>query len=191
MTAPAFRPRSIRLQRMLQHALIQRIDARDRAWYLRLVLAESAPTMTLNFWKMLTHVGGVTASIIIAFVPLGFAEDAYKIAAVQAAWTLGISHLMVQVIKRNVVRVRPAERVQLISHVALPDKFSFPSGHSAAAMSVAFIHAFTFHSLAWPMLGIATIVGFSRVRVGAHYPGDVLIGQLIAIATGVLVLRLW
>ena len=82
---------------MLQHALIQRIDARDRAWYLRLVLAESAPTMTLNFWKMLTHVGGVTASIIIAFVPLGFAEDAYKIAAVQAAWTLGISHLIVQV----------------------------------------------------------------------------------------------
>ncbi|MCX5763551.1 MAG: phosphatase PAP2 family protein [Gemmatimonadetes bacterium] len=35
------------------------------------------------------------------------------------------------------------------------------------------------------------IVGFSRVRVGVHYPGDVVMGQLIAIATGVLVLRLW
>mgnify|MGYP003341360472 CR=1 FL=1 len=102
---------------MLQHALIQRLDAQDRAWYLRLVLAESAPALTLSFWKMLTHVGGVTASILIAFIPLGFAEDAYKIAAVQAAWTLGISHLIVQVIKRNVVRVRPTERVHLIAHV--------------------------------------------------------------------------
>jgi undecaprenyl-diphosphatase len=191
LATPAFRPKSAKLQRMLQHALIQRLDAQDRSWYLRIVLNESAPPMTLTFWKMLTHVGGVTASIIIAFIPLGFAEDAYKIAAVQAAWTLGLSHLVVQVIKRNVVRVRPAERVNLIAHVALPDKFSFPSGHSAAVMSVAFIHAFTFHTLAWPMLGIATIVGFSRVRVGAHYPGDVLIGQLIAIATGVLVLKLW
>ena len=69
---------------MLQHALIQRLDAQDRAWYLRLVLAESAPALTLSFWKMLTHVGGVTASILIAFIPLGFAEDALRAVARRA-----------------------------------------------------------------------------------------------------------
>ena len=77
------------------------------------------------------------------------------------------------------------------AHVGSPDRFSFPSGHAASVMSVAFIHAATFHSLAVPMLVLAALVGFSRVRLGVHYPGDVLVGQLIAIATGVAVRALW
>jgi undecaprenyl-diphosphatase len=34
----------------------------------------------------------------------------------------------------------------------------------------------------------ATLVGFSRVRLGVHYPGDVLVGQALAIVS-VLALR--
>jgi undecaprenyl-diphosphatase len=75
--------------------------------------------------------------------------------------------------------------------VSVPDRFSFPSGHSAAVMSVAFIHAANFHSLAVLMIVLATLVGFSRVKLGVHYPGDVLVGQLIAILTGVAVRALW
>ncbi|HEV8410775.1 MAG TPA: phosphatase PAP2 family protein, partial [Gemmatimonadaceae bacterium] len=114
-----------------------------------------------------------------------------KVSAVQAAWTLSISLLVVQVIKRIVVRTRPTERISVNAHVRVPDRFSFPSGHAAASMSVAFIHASTFHSLGWPLLVVAVLVGLSRVRLGAHYPGDVVVGQLIAIATGVAVRSLW
>ena len=38
---------------------------------------------------------------------------------------------------------------------------------------------------------IAVLIGMSRVRLGVHYPGDVLVGQLIAIATGVAVRAVW
>ena len=176
---------------MLASPLIHRLDARDRALYLRWVIRESASHATLMFWTTMTHVGGITASIAFALVPLVLAEGQLKVAAVQAAWSLTISHLIVQVIKRNVVRERPTERERLNAHVRLPDRFSFPSGHSAAVMSVAFIHAATFHSLAVPLLVLAALVGFSRVRLGAHYPGDVAAGQLIAIATGVAVRALW
>jgi undecaprenyl-diphosphatase len=176
---------------MLACTLLHRLDARDRALYLRCVIGESATRATLFFWTALTHMGGITASVVFALVPLLTAEGQLKVSAVQAAWTLSISLLIVQAIKRIVVRARPTEGAQVDAHVHLPDRFSFPSGHAAASMSVAFIHAATFHSLGWPLLVVAALIGASRVRLGAHYPGDVVVGQLIAIATGVAVRALW
>ena len=175
----------------MRSMLFHRLENEDRELFLRWVLTESAPTTSRFFWTSLTHVGGVAASIAFALIPLVLAEGQLKIAAVQAAWALTISHLLVQVIKRNVVRERPNEAIETAALVGIPDRFSFPSGHSASVMSVAFIHAATFHSLAVPMLVLAALVGFSRVRLGVHYPGDVLVGQLIAIATGVAVRALW
>ena len=71
-----------------------------------------------------------------------------------------------------------------------PDRFSFPSGHSAAAMAVAAMYALTFPSLGIWLLPIAVLVGYSRVALGVHYPLDVVAGQAIALLTAGL-LRLW
>jgi undecaprenyl-diphosphatase len=52
-------------------------------------------------------------------------------------------------------------------------------------MAVAFGYAMAFPSLAAPLIAMAFLVGASRVFLGVHYPGDVLVGQLIAVLTGV------
>jgi undecaprenyl-diphosphatase len=100
-----------------------------------------------------------------------------------------LSHLAVQLVKRTVSRPRPSNVVDCTTLVAEPDRFSFPSGHSAAAMAVAFGYAMAFPSLAVPLCAAAVLVGVSRVFLGVHYPGDVLVGQLVAVLTG-LVLRM-
>lgn len=176
---------------MMRLPLFSRLDARDRALFLRWVIAEHTPARATRVWRALTHIGGVRVSVLAVLLPILFAGATVQLAAIQAAWALLLSHLVVQVVKRNVLRERPSVRVTASTHVEIPDRFSFPSGHSCAVMSVAFVYAATFPVLAWPLMVLSTLVGWSRVRLGVHYPGDVFAGQAIAIATGFAVLRLW
>lgn len=176
---------------MMRLPLITRLDARDRALFLRWVIRATTPRRATRAWTLLTHVGGLRASIAAILIPAALGSTALQTAALQAAVALTLSHLVVQLIKRRVLRERPTVRVTSSNHVLVPDKFSFPSGHSCAVMSVAVVYAMAVPQLAWPLLLLSSLVGFSRVRLGVHYPGDVLAGQLIAIATGAAVVGLW
>jgi undecaprenyl-diphosphatase len=52
-------------------------------------------------------------------------------------------------------------------------------------MAVAAAYAHAFPQLAPAIVALAVVVGMSRVVLGVHFPGDVLIGQLIAVLTAV------
>ena len=164
--------------------LLHRLDGRDRALLQRCVIDAMSPRWRTALWRVITHAGGAWMTILIS---LGSSVWPFAVVIQRtgrtAAATLLCSHLIVQVVKRRVMRTRPTEALATPHHIPVPDCFSFPSGHSCAAMSVALPFAFGFPAAATPVLLGAAIVGFSRVRLGVHYVGDVLAGQLIAIAT--------
>ncbi|MCU0492100.1 MAG: phosphatase PAP2 family protein [Chloroflexaceae bacterium] len=82
-------------------------------------------------------------------------------------------------IKRFFQRRRPfIDIVQAIAVGRKPNTFSFPSGHSAAAFAGAWLLTRHYPRLAPLWYSIASLVGFSRIYLGVHYPGDVLSGAL-------------
>jgi undecaprenyl-diphosphatase len=84
-------------------------------------------------------------------------------------------------------RKRPALDIQAS---VPPDRFSFPSGHTAAAFAVAVAMTGTMPLLVPPLLVLAIIVGYGRMYLGVHYPLDVGAGAAVGLLTGSLV-ALW
>jgi len=72
--------------------------------------------------------------------------------------------------------------VPVARHVAMPRSTSWPSGHAASAFAFA-----TGVGAAWPEAGIplsvlASLVAYSRVHTGVHYPSDAIAGTVSGVA---------
>jgi undecaprenyl-diphosphatase len=169
--------------------LLARLDARDRALFHRVALDARCARLTRDSWRVITHLGGARASIGACLLSLLLPTVTIGIAW-RALLLLGSSHLLVQVVKRLAGRERPTPRTAACSLVDVPDRFSFPSGHACASMAVAVAYAWAFPALAVPLLALALVVGSSRVVLGVHYPGDVAVGQAIALVSGYVMFAL-
>jgi undecaprenyl-diphosphatase len=114
-----------------------------------------------------------------------------------ALWTLLISCCAVYLsefleywMKDAVARVRPCrvlEGIRLL--VACPSSYSMPSGHAISSFAFAvplFYMTRGYIALIWRLypLVLASMVAFSRIYLGVHYPTDVLAGALLGSMIG-------
>lgn len=113
----------------------------------------------------------------------------------RALFALVVSHLAVQALKRSIGRPRPRLPVGIGFLCEAPDRFSFPSGHSAASLSVALPIGVAVCGPVGLIVVLAGLtVGVSRAYLGVHYPGDVAAGwglALLALVVADPVLALW
>jgi membrane-associated phospholipid phosphatase len=87
--------------------------------------------------------------------------------------------------KRLFPRRRPVRSALTAERrAAMPSSASFPSGHTASAFAFATAVTADLPQLALPLYGLATVVGYSRVHNGVHYPGDVMGGAVLGLTTG-------
>ncbi len=101
----------------------------------------------------------------------------------------GTSIILKSLIKRERPYVTyPNEITQRV----LTGPLSFPSGHTTAAFATATSLSLSFKKweVAVPAFFYAGMVGYSRLRLGVHYPSDVAAGALIGIGSGFLVWKL-
>lgn len=168
-------------------AILRQADSRDRELLLRMALGARSRPRSRRFWATITHLGGAPVAILLALAP--FAVSLVHAVGSTALIILILSHAMVQMVKRTVSRPRPSVAVDGISLAIEPDRFSFPSGHAAAAMSIAMAYALAFPALGMPIIAAGLAVGASRVMLGVHYPGDVVFGQVLTFLTGAVVIH--
>lgn len=89
------------------------------------------------------------------------------------------------VLKKNLKRRRPPAAIPGFRSLVIPsDEFSFPSGHTSGAFLFTTLCVLYFGAIALPLYLWATMVGFSRVLLGVHFPGDILAGATIGITVG-------
>ena len=131
-------------------------------------------------WRGLTHLGGARVTIGIGLGLVAIGEQMLGLAALFALTT---SHVAVQVLKRAVARPRPCDaNGQPLALIDLPDPFSFPSGHAAAACAVGGTIMLAHPLLAPVVVPLAALIAASRVRLRVHHVGDVVAGVFLGLA---------
>lgn len=116
-------------------------------------------------------------------------ELKHKRAVVMIALTVLVALLIVNFFDVVLPRPRPYIALdQIIAVNVLVDAASFPSLHVAMTFAFAsMLLLLKYRALGWVSLGVAVLIGLSRIVVGVHYPTDILGGAVVGIVSAVVI----
>lgn len=141
------------------------------------------------FFGGITHLGDAGIFwVFLTIILLCFRQT--RRAGLYSACALMASLVVNNLILKNLVgRVRPYELVEGLQCIVAPAlDASFPSGHTGASFASAVaVYRQLPRKFAVFLIALASLIAFSRLYVGIHYPTDVLGGLVTGIGIGLLV----
>lgn len=164
--------------------------SRDAAWEPGISAGASPGVKSVS--TAFTTLG--SAPVIAATLGIGYLsarrahDDRAAEASSLAAESVLDAAIWMTVLKYATARVRPYESDGgSFFQYGHSQVGSFPSGHAMASFSVAAVFAESYPDKKWvPWLsyGLATLVSASRLALGRHFPGDVVVGAVLGNSIG-------
>jgi len=161
--------------------------------YLQQHIQDGAGSTATSTAHVLTDLGeGVVAASLLGITYLSARHtrnDQLAEASSLAAESLADAGIWVTVLKAATARVRPNNpNANRFFQYGASQNNSFPSGHAMGAFSVAAVFAGVYRNnkkwVPWLSYGLATMIGASRIVLGRHYPGDVIVGGVLGASIG-------
>jgi undecaprenyl-diphosphatase len=146
----------------------------------------------------ITNFGSIIAWGLICGLLFIFGGENSKKVAILGLTALFISNVAVFVLKYLIAEPRPFLALSNVDLLAPESEiYSFPSGHTASSFAVAtviglkdsFMVRGKKYRLIYPLLAFASIIGFSRIYIGVHYPLDVVFGAIIGSICALIVFK--
>ncbi len=112
----------------------------------------------------------------------------YRKVGITSLLAISIGTILTEgVIKHLVERVRPIIAYPIDNPlIKLPISFSFPSGHTASSIAVAYVLSTYIKRYKFYFISLAILIGFSIIYLYVHYFSDVLGGAVVGLVSGIL-----
>ena len=173
--------------------MLQFLDEIDRT--VLLWVHKNQFTLFNKFMPFITDTDNWIIPILLLFLLLGFMTDKRgKITLAMLIIAVGLTDsICAQILKPFFERIRPSHMNLDNLNLLVPKggKWSMPSNHAANVFAFGVILSYFFERSKLPLFSLAFIIAFSRIYVGVHYPGDVIVGSIFGYIMGWIILTFW
>lgn len=174
-------------------SLRRQVDGLDRAVY-GAIAAAPTPNLDRAFQKLSDSANHSGLWMATAAVMALCGGRQGRRAALDGLLAIAVTSTLANAVAKPLGGRRRPDRedyqVPVARHVKMPESTSFPSGHSASAFAFAGAVSTGWPKGGAPIRAAATLVAYSRVHTGVHYPGDVIAGSFIGGVVGPTVAHL-